>query len=1011
MIFLPPSARHRGRLQAILAAAAVLALTTCLSEPTVPTGSGAGMVAIRPAFSTSVNLGALSLPIDALHLVLVRDPSDTVADTLVTFSVDDDTLRLSLIVPLRQSPETLQATLELLSGVLPLFLGTSRVEVRRGANSGAAIVPVAFVGPGANIASLLISPRDTFLLLGGALQLQLDARDGQGLPVAQFYVRWSTAAGPLVNAAGVLHAPNLRGNTLLRAELPNGVRDSTRMWFVPLPTVLELLSGSGQSGPIGTLLASPLTVRVAGQDGLGVGGVPVRFRGITGGGFPADTQVVTDTLGIARVDATLGTLIGTQTFEASAPGLTPVLFNLTGTVGAAASIVANSVITQAATVLAAVAAPPSVLVRDAQNNPVPGVTVTFAVIAGGGTILPASTVVTNGSGVATLTSWVLGAVAGTGNNVVEAAVTGLTGSPVRFTASGLVGAASQLALITQPASIGGIGVPLSQQAVVQLRDAGGNDVAQAGVTVTASIGAFPGGSVTIINPSAVTAANGRATFTALTIVGLVGNYSVIFNAPAVTGVTSSLFALAVGPVSAAQSQVAAAPASIVADSASPATVTVTARDIGGNPVAGATVVIAVSGTGNTIAQPTLPTSAGGVATGSFVTIDLGSKTVSASAAGTAITQTVPITATIPPRVVFGGDSLGTFAGIFKVNNNGTVRRSLSTLGNDVANPRLSPDGTRVVFSAAPVGSFTPGVQVAAADGSGFVTVVSDTFSSFPRYNQIGTHLAFKCGSPGFVNTDVCVVPNVNVALASLVNKGNGAGKIILTQVLRPRSGGPSAFAWNPTNANQIATIRDTVVGSQTVLRLFISNFDGSGSVFANGVPLILGADSSIVVEEMSWSPNGQFLVLAAEVSFQRRLYFINANGTGLRQMTIPPFTPQELEDAHPEISPDNTQVLFLRNRLDFEGSDWNYFVMPVSGSEGSQQQVSLELPSGQSSQSTTADWSPDGTQFVLAGTDAVTGTLGVYIMPSSTRSLTYTVNRVRISGSATRSDGAPSMRP
>ena len=1012
MRFEPPLARltsHSRRWLLVLSAlASTLGIATCVDEAATPSGAGSGSIALAPAFATDVDLAALNLPIDGLRLVLTRQPDDTVTDTLVAFSVNDDTLRLALTVALRQAAETLDASLDLLGGAVRLFSGTRQVEVRRGATSSQPItVPVRFVGPGANVATLLLTPRDTFLPLLGTLQFQLQALDAQGVPVSQFYASWSTSAGSLVNAVGLFRTPGARGNTTLRVRLPNGVRDSTRVWFVPAPTALQLVSGDGQSGAIGTLLAAPLIVRVVGQDGLGVGGVPVRFRGVTGGGVPSDSLVVSDTLGLARVTATLGTLIGTQTFEATAAGFAPVVFTLTGTAGIPVSIAANSPLTQAATVVTAVTSPPSVIVRDAQGNPVPGVSVAFSITAGGGTILPAS-VVTNGAGIATLTSWVLGAVAGAGNNVVQATVAGLTGSPVTFTASALAGPAARLAIVTQPSSTGIVGVALAQQPVVQLQDAQGNNVTGAGVVVTAAIASSPGGTPSLVNQTATTVTSGLATFAGLAIVGLTGNYTLRFAAAGLTAVVSSTIGLAVGAVSAAQSTVAAAPASFLADSSDGVTVTVTARDIASNPVPGATVVIRVSGTGNTIAQPIVPTNASGVATGQVVTIVFESKTVSATAAGVAITQTAAVTATIPPRVVFSGDSVGATPplGVFIVNNNGSVRRNVSTLGADgIANPRISPDGLRIVFSAPPVGAFTPGIHIAAVDGSGFATVVTDTNSSFPRYNAIGTHIAFRCGSPGLINQDVCVVPNVNTTFAALNLKGNGAGKIIVTQVVRVRSGGPSAFAWDPINPDRLALVRDTTIAGNVVHRLFLANFDGSG--VSGGTPLILGADS-LSVQEMTWAPNGTFLVLAAEKNFQRKLYRINTDGTGLTQLTNPPLTPLELEDEHPEISPDNTQVLFLRNRLDFEGSDWNYFVVPVAGPLENVSQVSNELASFQNSQMITGDWSPDGSQFVLVGTEVTT--VGVYVMPSTTRAATYLANRRRISGGLNRTDGSPSMR-
>ena len=55
----------------------------------------------------------------------------------------------------------------------------------------------------------------------------------------------------------------------------------------------------------------------------------------------------------------------------------------------------------------AVAVPPSVLVTDANNNPVSGVAVTFAVASGNGSITGASAT-TDASGIATVGSWTLG---------------------------------------------------------------------------------------------------------------------------------------------------------------------------------------------------------------------------------------------------------------------------------------------------------------------------------------------------------------------------------------------------------------------------------------------------------------------------------------------------------------------------------------------------------------------------------------------------------------------------
>jgi len=76
---------------------------------------------------------------------------------------------------------------------------------------------------------------------------------------------------------------------------------------------------------------------------------------------------------------------------------------------------------------------PSVIAEDSSGNSVAGVNVTFAVIAGGGSIGGANPTSTNGSGIATVSSWTLGPSAGL--NTLTATANGLPGSPVTFTAT------------------------------------------------------------------------------------------------------------------------------------------------------------------------------------------------------------------------------------------------------------------------------------------------------------------------------------------------------------------------------------------------------------------------------------------------------------------------------------------------------------------------------------------------------------------------------------------------
>jgi hypothetical protein len=166
-----------------------------------------------------------------------------------------------------------------------------------------------------------------------------------------------------------------------------------------------------------------------------VAGVVVTFTVTSGGGSIGQSQVATGLDGVAAVSGwTLGTIVGANSLLASAPGVTSVVFGATGTAGAAVSISVHAGNLQSALVNSAVLVPPAVIVRDNHTNPVSGVSVTFAVAGGGGSVAGAATV-TGSNGVATVGSWTMGAAAGT--NTLSATATGgsISGNPFNFTAN------------------------------------------------------------------------------------------------------------------------------------------------------------------------------------------------------------------------------------------------------------------------------------------------------------------------------------------------------------------------------------------------------------------------------------------------------------------------------------------------------------------------------------------------------------------------------------------------
>jgi hypothetical protein len=177
---------------------------------------------------------------------------------------------------------------------------------------------------------------------------------------------------------------------------------------------------------------------------------------------------------------------------------------------------------------------PSVLVTDANSNPVSGVSVTFAVASGGGSIT-GETATSDASGIATVGSWTMGTTAGI--NTLTANSTGLTGSPLTFTATG-TGDAIQLAFLAQPQNtvIGSS----TGEITVEILDANGNRVTNNTSSVTLSI-ANNAGNGTLSGTATVNAVNGLATFSGLGINNVGEGYTLSATSTGLASAISSVF--------------------------------------------------------------------------------------------------------------------------------------------------------------------------------------------------------------------------------------------------------------------------------------------------------------------------------------------------------------------------------------------------------------------------------------------------------------------------------------
>lgn len=474
-------------------------------------------------------------------------------------------------------------------------------------------------------------------------------------------------------------------------------------------------AGNGQSAGGGATVPIDPAVRVNDANGNPVAGVAITFTVASGGGSLTGPNQTTNAGGIATVTSwVLGTTAGANTLTASAAGLTNVVFTATATAGAAAAITLNAGDGQTAAAGAAVLIAPSVRVTDASGNAVSGVTVTFAVTAGGGTVTGGSAT-SNASGIAQVTSWVLGPTAGTGNNSLQASVAGVVGT-VAFTASATAAAAATLTVSAgnNQSANAGSGVGINPAAL--LADQFGNPVIGAQVTfaVTAGGGIVTGGTAT-------TNAQGIATVASWTLGTTAGANTLSANATGVTGIAFTATGTAGAPtqvvITAGNNQSAAAGGPVAVAPA------VQVRDQFSNPVSGVSVTFAVTVGGGSITGATPVSNASGTAT-------LGSWTLGAAAGANTLSATV--TGLSPVSFTATGTAGAATAIALNAGNNQTatvgsaVTTAPSVLVTDVGGNPVA--GASVTFAVTGGGGSVIG-GAATSNASGIATVGSWTLGT------------------------------------------------------------------------------------------------------------------------------------------------------------------------------------------------------------------------------------------------------------------------------------------
>ena len=168
--------------------------------------------------------------------------------------------------------------------------------------------------------AISISPSSATLEFIGATETFTAAITDQNGAAFTGAVVWSSNQPEVftVNGTGVVTAVS-NGSGTVQASLGNLSATAT-VTVAQVVSVIEVVSGDGQSGLTGDVLPEPVVARVVDSGGAPVAETTVTFEPREGHGTANPATAVSDADGEARATWMLGEFIGTQTLTASVAG-------------------------------------------------------------------------------------------------------------------------------------------------------------------------------------------------------------------------------------------------------------------------------------------------------------------------------------------------------------------------------------------------------------------------------------------------------------------------------------------------------------------------------------------------------------------------------------------------------------------------------------------------------------------------------------------------------------------
>src|SRR6185369_10152151 len=164
-------------------------------------------------------------------------------------------------------------------GVLFEGKGTVRAHALDAPPSQAPRIQIDYVGPGAGVARVEVSPKNVSVSSTGSASFVAKAYDDAGKVLTNVPLIWRTsdATAATIGPDGSLRGTGRRATLSVSASSPNGASDFASVALLPAAASIAVVSGNEQSGVAGQALAEPVVVEVRGADGLPVPGAEVSF--------------------------------------------------------------------------------------------------------------------------------------------------------------------------------------------------------------------------------------------------------------------------------------------------------------------------------------------------------------------------------------------------------------------------------------------------------------------------------------------------------------------------------------------------------------------------------------------------------------------------------------------------------------------------------------------------------------------------------------------------------------